>query len=256
MDENSNSPIRSVDRALTIIETLTEYRKGLGLVELANKVGLNKTTTYRMLCAIMARGWITKDSVTGNYRLTLRLFELGSKVSSQTSLLTIARPYLEELTEKTGETLHFVVQEGADVVYLYKEESSLQSIKMGSQIGIRNPMFVTGVGKAILSYLETDEIKRLWDISHITARTKNTIVDFGKMLSELEKSKERGWALDDEENEVGVRCVAVPILSRGNHPMAAISISGSIFHITPEKYDHYANLLKDAVANISKQIGM
>lgn len=104
-------------------------------------------------------GLITKDPATGNYRLTLRLFELGSKVSSQTSLLTIARSYLEELTEKTGETLHFVVQEGADVVYLYKEESSLQSIKMGSQIGIRNPMFVTGVGKAILSYLDTDEIK-------------------------------------------------------------------------------------------------
>ena len=76
------------------------------------------------------------------------------------------------------------------------------------------------------------------------------------MLSELEKSKEMGWALDDEENEVGVRCVAVPILDRENHPLAAISISGSVFHITPDKYDYFASLLKDAVAKISKQIGM
>lgn len=256
MDENSSSPIRSVDRALTIIETLTEYRKGLGLVELSNKVGLNKTTTYRMLCAIMTHGLITKDPTTGNYRLTLRLFELGSKVSSQTSLLAITRPYLEELSEKTGETLHFVVQEGTDVVYLYKEESSLQSIKMGSQIGTRNPIFATGVGKAILSHLDGTEVEHLWHLSPNKARTKNTIVDFDKMQSELKRTKERGWALDDEENEVGVRCIAVPILSRENLPMAAISISGSVFHITADKYDYYANLLKDTVAKISKQIGM
>lgn len=256
MDENSNSPIRSVDRALSIIETLTEYRKGLGLVELSNKVGLNKTTTYRMICAIMSHGWITKDPSTGNYRLTLRLFELGSKVSSQTSLLSIARPYLEELSEKTGETLHFVVQEGADVVYLYKEESSLQSIKMESRVGMRNPMFVTGVGKAILCHLGHDEIKRLWNVSKTTVGAKNSILDFEEMMAELKRTKERGWALDDEENEVGVRCVAVPILDRQNHPLAAISISGSVFHITPDKYDYYANLLKDAVAKISKQIGM
>lgn len=255
-EKNNNTPIRSVDRALFIIETLTNYRQGLGLIELSKKVGLNKSTTYRMLCAIMARGWVSKNPITGNYRATLKIFELGSRVSLRTNVLTISRPYLDELSEKFGETIHLVVPDGPDVVYVYKEESSIQTIKMGSQIGVRNPMFVTGVGKAILSFLDQHTVKHYWEISNISSRTKNTIVDFDSMVHELSVSKERGWALDNEENEIGVRCIAVPVLNNENIPVAAMSVSGSVFHITPEKYDYFAKILKETAKTISLQLGI
>lgn len=257
MSENNNvSGVRSVDRALLIIETLTNHRQGLGLVELSKEVGLNKSTTYRMLCAIMHRGWVSKDSLTGNYRATLKIFELSSRVSSGTNVLSITRPYLEKLSEKLGETLHLVVQDGTDVIYICKEESPIQTIKMGSRVGARNLMFVTGVGKAILCYLKEEEIKRLWNMANITPITNNTIVDLDTMLDELRLSKERGWAIDNEENEIGVRCVAVPILSSGNIPIASISVAGSVFHITPDKYEYYAGVLKETASVISKQLGI
>lgn len=253
MDKN-NSSVRSVDRALAIVETLAKHGKGLGLVELANEVGLNKSTTYRMLCSIMAHGWISKDPSSGNYRLTLKMFELGSKVTS--NVLTVTRPFFEELSYKIGETFHLVVQEDADVVYLYKEESSIESIKMGSRVGFRTSMFVTGVGKAILAFLDSKEVERLWNKTSDLPKTKNTIVSLDEMYRELEIVKERGWALDNEENEIGVRCVAVPILSRENYPVAAISISGSVFHITQDKYEDFAFILKDTARKIAIQLGI
>lgn len=247
-----DSPIRSVDRALEIVDALSKHGKGLGLVELSNMVDLNKSTTYRMLCALMAHGWVAKDPISGNYRLTLKVFEIGSRLSS--NILKIARPFFEELSEKIKETIHLVVQEDADVVYLYKDES-IQNIKMGSRMGMRNPMYLTGVGKVILSYLDFSEQKRIWDKSNIVAKTNKTIVDFDEMLKELAVIKDRGWALDDEENEVGVRCIAVPVLSRDNYPMAAISISGSVFHLTEDKYEYYASILKDTAHKIAIQLG-
>lgn len=255
MTENENSPIRSVDRALAIIETLTKHSTGLGLIELSREVGLNKSTTYRMLCAIMSRGWVIKDPKTNNYKLTLKLFELGSRVVSDTNVLTVARPLLEELSSQLGETMHLVVRDGTDVVYICKEASE-QTIKMGSQIGKRNPLFVTGVGKAILSFLSEEEVEHLWNISDIRPRTVNTRTDFGKIREELKLSAQRGWALDDEENEVGVRCVAVPVLNSERCPVAAISASGSVFRITPDKFEYYAGLLKKTAAEVSRQLGI
>ena len=251
--EKQESPVRSVDRALEIIETLSKHGTGMSLVELSNEVGLNKTTTYRMLCAIMAHGWVVKDAITGHYRMTLKVFELGSSVTS--NILTVTRPFFEELSYEIGETFHLVVQEGAEVVYLYKEES-FQSIKMGSRVGVRNSIFATGVGKAILAYQSSEEVKNLWESSTIKSKTKNTIVDYNKMVEELILVRKRGWALDDEENEVGVRCVAVPILSKDNKPIAAISVSGSVFHISEDKYEMYSDILKKTAHKIGEQLGI
>jgi IclR family transcriptional regulator, KDG regulon repressor len=256
MSEEKESPIRSVDRALEIIEVLAKHPKGMGLLDLSREVCLNKTTTYRMLCAIMAHGWIAKEPTSGHYRLTLMLFELGSKVSARMNVLTVARPFLDDLSAKFGKTVHLVIQDGTDVVYLYKEDSPIQSIKMGSQVGNRYPMYCTGVGKAILAYLNDDELEEIWNSSRIIARTSSTITELSAMKDELEIVRQRGWAMDNEENEIGVRCIAAPVLNRKLFPVAAISISSSVFHITDDKFEIYSKAVIAAAKAVSQQLGI
>ncbi|MCH3908743.1 MAG: IclR family transcriptional regulator [Sphaerochaeta sp.] len=256
MDDKPSTPVRSVDRALAIIEVLSSHPKGLGLLDLSREVSLNKTTTYRLLCAIMNHGWVTKDATTGKYRLTLMLFELGSRVSARTNVLTIARPYLEDLSAQFRETVHLVIRDGSDVVYLYKEDSLNRSVKMGSQVGNRYPMYCTGVGKAILAYLSEEDLEEVWKSSHVVARTQTTITSLDAMKKELAETRKRGWAVDNEENEIGVRCVAAPILSRKGYPVASISIASSVFHITKETIGNYAEAVMDTAKIISEQLGL
>lgn len=254
--EVKESPIRSVDRALDIIEELSKHPKGLGLMELSRAVNLHKTTTFRMLSAIMTHGWIAKDPISGNYRLTLMLFEIGSKVSARMNILNVARPYLDDLTARMGETVHLVIRDGSEVVYLYKEDSLNQAIKMGSSIGSRNPLYCTGVGKAILAYLNEDELEEIWKASNIRQVTRSTITNLDQMKKELELTRQRGWAQDNEENEIGVRCVAVPILNRRGFPIASISISSSVFHITQANIPSIAKAVQNVCKAIANQLGL
>jgi DNA-binding IclR family transcriptional regulator len=223
----------------------------------SREVSLNKTTTYRLLCAIMNHGWVTKDATTGKYRLTLMLFELGQQGIRQDQCADhCARPYLEDLSAQFRETVHLVIRDGSDVVYLYKEDSLNRSVKMGSQVGNRYPMYCTGVGKAILAYLSEEDLEEVWKSSHVVARTQTTITSLDAMKKELAETRKRGWAVDNEENEIGVRCVAAPILSRKGYPVASISIASSVFHITKETIGNYAEAVMDTAKIISEQLGL
>ena len=250
----SNS-VQSIDRVLDIAETLSAAPLGMSLSDLAAATGLHISTAHRLVNVLAERGYAKKDTTSGKYRLTLRMFEIGSRVSGIWNLLAIAKPFLDELAALSQETVHLVERDGNTVAYLYKAEPFQQLVRMGSQVGLRNPMYCTGVGKSILSLLPTAEVEKIWQSEDICAYTPHTITDFDELVGQLEASRERGYAVDDEEHESGVRCIAAPIRNWAGAPVAAISVSAPAARMDGENMEKIRPHLLHATDEISRMMG-
>ena len=246
--------VQSVDRALSILEVLSDYEEGLGITEISEKVGLHKSTVHRLLATLIYKGYVEQNHINNKYKLTLKLFEIGNKRVENMDLVEVARPYLKELVEKTNEVAHLVVSEGTEIIYVAKEESQ-NTIRTHSRIGHRRPLYCTAVGKSILSHMSDKEINDIWNKSHIEKLTEHTITDFEKLKECLCEVREKGYAVDEQENEVGVRCVAASIFNHKGEVCGAISISGSIISFTDEKLDEFSKLIIEYAKKISKKLG-
>lgn len=251
----TNTSVQSLDRALDILEALSQTPQGMTLSALSAAVGLHISTTYRLVSALAARGYTTKDLLSGKYRLTLRLFAVGSRVSSVLQILEAARPLLDEFAGTTGEAVHLVQREGDEVTYLYKAEPFVSTVRMSSCVGMHNPMYCTGVGKSILALLPEQEVRAIWSRTKPVPYTPTTIVTLSALEQELASIREQGYALDREEHEPGVCCVAVAIRDDSGNPVAAISISAPTERLT-EAVIHSALPQLEAIAGqISALLG-
>lgn len=250
-----SSPVQSIDRVIDIIEALSNAPNGITLSDLATMTELHISTTHRLVVSLVNRGYVRKDPSNGKYRLTLRMYEIGSRVSGVLDLTTLSRPYLDDLAISTQEVVHLVKHDGNNVIYLYKSEPFQPFVWMSSFIGHRNPMYCTGVGKSILAFLPEAEIKSIWQQTDIQTYTAHTITDFSVMQQELQLIRKRGYALDNEEHEEGVRCVACPIFDYSNQPVASISVSAPVFRMPDATIEKIAVKLKAATAEISQLLG-
>ena len=248
--EKGRSPVQSIDRLFDIIEALSGTPRGLALNELSASVGLHASTTHRLLAALAARGYVNKDIESGKYRLTMRLFEVGSRVVGGMNLVSLARPYLEHLAAITNEAIHLVVRDGDEVVYLYKEDLGDSSMRMASFVGLRTPMYCTAVGKSILSRLPESEVAAIWRRTVITRFTPNTIVDYADLIADLVTARLNGWAADREEHELGVTCIGAPLLDLRGAPFGAISVSMPTARLNPQR----ETLLSGAVCSCAEAI--
>lgn len=255
MDHTNSGPVQSIDRVLDIVETLAAAPQGLALFELGAATGLHVSTAYRLLNALGNRGYVRKDAISGKYRLTLRLFEVGSRVSGTIDLLSAAKPMLDDLSDFTQEAVHLARRDGSDMVYLYKAEPFRQLVRMESHVGHRAPMYCTAVGKSILALLPPEEVKVVWESSQIHEFTKSTIIDPAVFQEELEETHSRGYALDDEEHEPGVRCIAVAIQDWAGNPFAAVSISAPAFRMTREVMAADLPRMKHLAEEVSRLLG-
>ena len=246
--------VQSIDRALSILEVLSDYSKGLGVTEISEKVDLHKSTVYRLLATLIYKGYVVQDLETNKYGITLKLFELGSKKVESMDLLSVSREYTKKLMESVNEVVHLVVRDGTDIVYIDKVEAN-NTIRMASTIGKRSPMYCTSVGKAILAHLPKEKVKEIWERSNIKKLTKFTIIDFKEMEKELEVVRKMGYAVDNEENEMGVRCIGAPIFNRTGNVEAAISISGPTMRIKEKNIGTIAEKVIRYAGLISKELG-
>lgn len=246
--------IQSVDRTLKILEILSDYNEGLRVVDISEQTNLNKSTVHRMLGTLISNSYVTQDSETKLYKLTFKLFELGNKRLKNEDLLSASKLYTKGLMKITNEVIHLTVRDGNEVVYIDKVEAN-NTIRMASSIGKRSQMYCTAVGKAILGYLPQHEILKIWESSKIEKLTKNSIISYGKLEAELQKIKKQGYAIDNEENELGVRCVGAPIFNREGKVEAAISVSGPAVRVTISKVEKIAKEVKKTAYLISKELG-
>lgn len=246
--------VQSVERALDILELLSQYEKGLSIKEISIKSELHKSTVHRLLGTLIEKGYVSQDKLTSHYYVTLKLYRLGSRRVENTDLIQICKPYLQKLGQLTGEVVHLVLREDIHVVYVDKVEST-QTIRMHSRIGNRNPLYSTGVGKAILATLPEEEVLDVWSRSEISKLTPYTITDQAHLDQELKTISKEGYAKDNEENELGVRCVAAAILNKDGVGDAAISISAPLQRMSEEKVSQYALYLKETCGEISRLLG-
>lgn len=249
------NPVKSINRVLDLVETLAEHPRGLLLSDISNFVALPKSTVHRLLLSLINRGYVAKEPVSGKYQLTMRMFEIGSRAYDVLNIMTIARPYCEHLADMTGEIVHLVKRDANDVVYLFKLDSSSASIRTASAVGLRGKMYCTGVGKAILANLPTDEVHAIWAASEIERFTSTTITDWDVLVSELKRAKTIGYALDNEEHEVGIRCIAAPILDFSGKPTYAMSISAPAARLGDAEISNFAAVLVSSTREISRFLG-
>ncbi len=257
MELNTNSGnaniIQSVDRALRILEGFSLKEKELGVTEISKRTGLNKSTCFGLIQTLQNRGYLEQNSENGKYRLGLKVFVLGQIFEASLELRVLAKPYLEELVDKTKETVHLVIRNKHEAVYVEKVEGP-SAISIISQVGNRVNFHCTGVGKVILAHLAEEDVNKILK-NELARFTKNTITDIEKLKQQLKEIRRDGYSLDDEEIEIGLRCIAAPIFNYRKEVIAALSISGPTMRITDERLRKIAELTKEAAKKISNRLG-
>jgi len=245
--------VKSIERAIKILEAFSEENFEMSLSEISKKVNLPKATAYRIIYTLKESGLIEQRTDTGKYRPGLKLFELGSLVFKKLKLREIALPYMENLSKKCGETVHLGILQGDEVISIESCDSSFD-LRSNIYIGKRAPLYCTGVGKALLAFLTPEEISRVLK-KRRKKYTDNTVVERERLEEELRKVREKGFAVDNMEHEEGVRCVAAPIRNYEGKVVASVSISGPSIRITEEKIPQLASMVKKTAEIISKKLG-
>ncbi len=249
------SSVQSLDRAFDLLEHLCRSRNGMTIGALSAETGLHKSTVHRLLATMCMRGYVQHDSETSIYRPGMRLCELSSYIMENMDVIERARAPMERLSHSTGETVHLVMQEERDIVYIHKVDSVSSAIRMFSRIGMRRPLYCTGVGKAILATWADDEVRTLWRASNVRPWTPYTIVDEDAFFKELAQVRRLGYAMDNEENELGVRCIATAIPDYRGRASYALSISAPLSRMTDERVASLRIPLMDARDEIAAAIG-
>ncbi len=249
----ATATVQSIDRAFEILEALGNNPEGMLVKELSAQLGLNKSTVSRILSTLAEHGYVEKNK-NNYYRIGMKMVDLCSLYLNSLQLKTEALPFLEELRAQTGMIIHLGTMNENEVVYLEKI-SSFQNIRMYSQIGKRAYMHSTSLGKAMLSCLKEKDIEIIINQKGMPAITEKTCTDYEKFLQDLALCKQRGYAIDDEENEMGVRCVAAPIFDYRGNVIAAVSATGFLDMFPEEKIEKIAEYVKKCAGNISRSMG-
>jgi len=249
-----SNTVQALDRALEILEALATEGRGLGVTELGQKVGLHKSTVHRMLSTFAERGYVEKNSHDDRYKLGIKVIDLGSIYLNNIELKTEALPFLRDLREKSRQPVHLAILENGQVVYIDKVDV-ISSIRMYSQIGRRVPVHSTALGKVMTANLSAGEIEEILSARDLVKITEKTITDRNKFMEELKKAKQKGYAMDDEENEEGVRCVAAPIVDYRGKAIAAVSTSGILEEFTYERLEEIKEYVLETARQISIRMG-
>jgi len=247
--------IAVVGRTLDVLEALGAHRPPT-LTELSRLVGATKGATFRILANLQARGYVERDAETGRYRLGLKLVQLGSQAAQGRDLRTMARPALEALQADSGETVALGVPATDGVTYIDVVERP-HGLRTSAEIGRREPYHATALGKAVAAHwpeLET-QLEVLVSQAGLTKRTAKTVVSPRTLRRELEETRARGYAIEDEESEIGVRAVAAPVADHGGVVIGAVSVAGPTSRLTPSRLASLGPRVAAAAKQIAARMG-
>ena len=246
--------LHGLERAVSVLEALSESDMPLSLAEVCQRMELHKSTAHRALMVLERSGLIERTQ-ENRFRLGLKLYELGNRAVEQIDLRTRVYPYFRRLAMQVGETVHLSVLQKTSIVYLDKVEPN-RKICMSSKIGSTNPVYCTSMGKAMLAFQPEPIIEQTIAKIRFTRFTPKTICSREKLLKSLELVRRRGYGIDDEEIELGVRCIGAPIFNEDRWAIAAVSVSGPTSRITPQSVPVLAQHLLTCCRDISASLGV
>ena len=246
--------IGSLLHGLEILDMFERHRSEIGIGEMAQQLGLHRSTTSRLAATLAAAGYLEPTGEPGRYRLSGKLVTLGELVASEGDVRRAAQPYLRDLVSSLGETGHLAVLEDAEAVTV-EVVDGWQTVRMHSWVGKRSPAHCSSMGKALLAGLDADEIDARYPGARLEARTGRTITDRDKLKRHLAQVRERGYAVDHEELEPHLCCVAGPVFDRTGTVVASISVSGPDSRIDDESIPAIAEAVRRTAWQISARLG-
>lgn len=251
--KSTAAPIGVLTKVIAIFDLLDNCQSGLPLRSIAERTKLNKSTAHRFLSHLEREGYLVRDD-RGSYLVGPRLVRLGSGSAYQATLSGLSRPIIEKLWRACGETVNLGVLDGKEVLYLDVLESP-QSFRLVSRVGMRRPLHCTGLGKTLLAWQPAkvrDELLASLRFSRLTPRS---IVRLPQLMADLNRVTARGYAIDDEEAEVGARCVAAPVFDRSGYVAAGISVSGPVVRMSRTRTTAIVRSVREAAFAISRALG-
>lgn len=245
--------IQALDRGLALLRVIAEA-DGLTLTDLAQRTGLAPSTVHRLLFTLEAHNFVVHDDERGHWLIGVDAFKTGNAFLRNRRLAGIGRETMRELMEQTGETVNLGIEDNGEVVFISQVESH-NTLRAFFRAGSRGLMHASGVGKALLSAFPETRVQQILYSKGLQRFTERTLVDPTALFSELTESRERGWAVDDEERTLGMRCVAAPIYNEQGEAIAAVSMSGPAVRITSQRLGEFGPLVMRAADQITSSIG-
>jgi DNA-binding IclR family transcriptional regulator len=245
--------VPAISRALDVLEFLGA-NQSVSFTEIHSRLGFPKSSTYQMLSTLEARGYVRRSGDGNRYELGLRLFELGNLSVSRLNVRSESLPVLRELAAATNQTVHIGILDGSEGVYLAKVESS-RPIRIHSWEGKRIPLHSSSMGKVLLAWKPDDQVSDILAHVDFPKNTGKTITDRELLKAHLKTVRQKGWALDDQENEPDVRCLGAPVFDIEGNVIAAVSLSGSVTQMNDEALPRLLDFLLDGAKRISERLG-
>lgn len=253
--ENERSgQVQSLTRALKILNEIATSPAGLQLSEISKILTLAPSTTHRLLTTLQEEKFVQFDRDAGRWQIGIQAFVAGNGFLISRDLVTVARPYMRQLMEKSRESVNLAIADHDQALYLAQVESR-EMMRVLAKPGGRVPLHCSGVGKAFLAAMPEKQVVRFLKQQNLSAVTNHTIRDVDRLVDELRLSRERGYAIDDEEHAIGLRCVAAIIYDEHSEPIAAISLSGPRARISDAVLKEYGILILRAAADITAAMG-
>jgi DNA-binding IclR family transcriptional regulator len=246
--------VPSIDRALGVLELLAQSRGGFSVSEISRKLMLPKSSVHLLIGTLERRGYLQRNALSGKYCFGLKLVSLSRTALENLDLREEAKPALQALMRKTGLTVHMAVLERNEAVIIEKIECP-GMLRLATWIGRRLDVNCTGVGKALIAFLTDEEFDQQFKSKGLARHNENTTVSTSKLKRELQRVRSVGYALDDEEDEIGFRCIGAPIFNYTRKVVAAISVAGTIAQIPDDDLLRLATVVRHTAAEISSQLG-
>lgn len=252
-EQRQPATIQALDRGLAVFALVSREGK-CTLTELAAMAGIAPSTLHRMLETLRMHGMVEFDAYGQSWSIGAEAFRIGHGYTRQASYLEAARMLMRRLVAQTGETASIAALEGHEVVYVSQVETQAP-IRAFIPPGTRGPLQATGIGKALLACMSEAACREILSAHTVPSFTSNTIVDVDRLLVELERIRARGWAVDDEERYLGMRCVAAPIFNEFGEAIAGLSISGPTVRLRADELERHGPKIRAAADEVTAMIG-
>ena len=253
MASKEESPSVAVERALAMLEAVAQDSEGLSNADISRKLQIPKSSASYILRTLENQGYLNRDA-NGKYRVGLKILSLSRGALSGIDVREVALPIMRHLVEKTSLTCHLAILDGPEAVYIEKVEPP-GFIRMDTWVGRRMRVHATSVGKALAAFIPQERLEKIVSERAMEKRTPKTITTLPRLLKDLEKVRTQGYAVDDEENNLGARCVGAPVFNQQGAIEASVGLSGTIGQVNAQTMPRIVEALKDAARHVSMQLG-
>src|SRR6266849_6820626 len=254
MPSNLESPSVAVERALAMLEAVAQEAAVLSNAEISRKLEIPKSSASYILRTLEKKGYLNREQGTGKYRVGLKVLSLSRGALSGLDVREVALPIMRRLMEQTSLTCHLAILDGPDAVYIEKVEPQ-GFIKMDTWVGRRMRVHATSVGKSLVAHIPQERLEKILAERGMEKRTPKTITTLPRLLKDLEKVRAQGYAVDDEENNMGARCVGAPIFDERGGIEASLGLSGTTQQVSSQTMPRILEALKDSARHISMGMG-